>query len=352
MFVLRRTALRAALAASKPTPSVIVPKTRTFVSLNQSKLRSARQWTVTPLQRRWASDDAAATDKPTEEQLKQRAETEQIAEETVAEEAAIKAASENPAAQVNEVVEEVGAPEAQEAMESSTSSANNAIAADAASALAGAATAATGAAAATTPSPQSTPAQAAGQPNVNKTLYVGNIFFEVNEQALEDYFARFGNIKSTKIIYDARGLSKGFGYVEFDSIEDATRAVESSNQQVFQGRRLAVQFHRPRQNTNRRSPGGANPPSKTLFIGNMSFEMSDKDLSDLFREVRNVIDVRIAIDRRTGQPRGFAHADFIDVNSAMKAMDFLKGKELYGRQLRVDYSLSTPRTPGSPPQVR
>ena len=94
-------------------------------------------------------------------------------------------------------------------MESSTSSANNAIAADAASALAGAATAATGAAAATTPSPQSTPAQAAGQPNVNKTLYVGNIFFEVNEQALEDYFARFGNIKSTKIIYDARGLSKG-----------------------------------------------------------------------------------------------------------------------------------------------
>jgi RNA recognition motif-containing protein len=79
----------------------------------------------------------------------------------------------------------------------------------------------------------------------------------------------------------------------------------------------------------------------------MSFEMSDKDLSDLFREVRNVIDVRIAIDRRTGQPRGFAHADFIDVQSAVKAAEFLRGKELYGRQLRVDYSVSTPRAPGA-----
>lgn len=73
----------------------------------------------------------------------------------------------------------------------------------------------------------------------------------------------------------------------------------------------------------------------------MSFEMSDKDLNDLFREVRNVIDVRVAIDRRTGQPRGFAHADFIDVDSAVKAKEFLKEKEIYGRRLRVDFSMSS-----------
>jgi RNA recognition motif-containing protein len=72
----------------------------------------------------------------------------------------------------------------------------------------------------------------------------------------------------------------------------------------------------------------------------MSFEMSDKDLNDLFRDIKNVMDVRVAIDRRTGQPRGFAHADFIDVASATKAMEVLKGKEVYGRELRVDYSNS------------
>jgi nucleolin len=79
-------------------------------------------------------------------------------------------------------------------------------------------------------------------------------------------------------------------------------------------------------------------PTKTLFIGNLAFEMSDADLNKLFRDIRNVIDVRVAIDRRTGQPRGFAHADFVDVESAIKGKEVLAEKEVYGRKLRIDYS--------------
>jgi nucleolin len=76
----------------------------------------------------------------------------------------------------------------------------------------------------------------------------------------------------------------------------------------------------------------------------MSFEMSDKDLNDLFRGIRNVIDVRVAIDRRTGQPRGFAHADFIDVASAERAKEQLSEKEIYGRRLRVDFAPNHPQS--------
>lgn len=104
---------------------------------------------------------------------------------------------------------------------------------------------------------------------------------------------------------------------------------------------MAVQYHRRRPPPNLIQPRSPNQPSKTLFIGNMSFEMSDKDLNDLFREVRNVVDVRVAIDRRTGQPRGFAHADFIDVDSASRAKQHLEAKEVYGRKLRVDFSRSS-----------
>jgi nucleolin len=122
--------------------------------------------------------------------------------------------------------------------------------------------------------------------------------------------------------------------------------------QVFEGRNLVVQFHRAK-TPGTRPTGGAgnnagfayNPPSKTLFIGNMSFEMSDKDLNDLFRQIRNVMDVRVAIDRRTGQPRGFAHADFVDVASATKAKEILSEKTIYGRQLRVDFSKSANNGP-------
>jgi nucleolin len=136
-----------------------------------------------------------------------------------------------------------------------------------------------------------------------------------------------------------------FGYVEFESVDAAEKAIDSLNQQPFQGRRLAVQFHRPREPLNKRrfedGPQRVNPPSKTLFIGNMSFDMSDKDLNDLFREVKNVVDVRVAIDRRTGQPRGFAHCDLLDVESATKAKEVLSGKDVHGRKLRVDFSQSS-----------
>lgn len=107
---------------------------------------------------------------------------------------------------------------------------------------------------------------------------------------------------------------------------------------------MAVQYHvrrEPRVLNKSMEPAA---PSKTLFIGNMSFQMSDKDLNDLFREVRNVLDVRVAIDRRSGQPRGFAHADFIDVASAEKAKKLLENKVIYGRNLRVDFSQGSSKT--------
>jgi nucleolin len=132
------------------------------------------------------------------------------------------------------------------------------------------------------------------------------------------------------------------------------------HQQLYEGRRLVVQYaaftsaemdarSRGRRDARGGNAGPKNEPSKTLFIGNMSFEMTDKDLNNLFRGIRNVVDVRVAIDRRTGQPRGFAHADFTDVQSAIDAMEALSNKETYGRRLRVDYSFGSSMAPRNQP---
>ena len=138
--------------------------------------------------------------------------------------------------------------------------------------------------------------------------------------------------------------------MDFETIAAATKAIESMDQQIYEGRRLSMQYAATNSKSldggrPRREPGPLNPPSKTLFIGNMSFEMTDRDLNSLFRGIKNVIDVRVAIDRRTGQPRGFAHADFIDVQSAQDAMKLLESKETYGRKLRLDYSYSNNSAP-------
>lgn len=186
-----------------------------------------------------------------------------------------------------------------------------------------------------------------------ETIYVGNLFFDVTEKDLEKEFSRFGTVKNIRLIKDVRGLSKGFGYIEFDSTDNAQAAIDALNQQTFEGRRLMVSFayaNGPTPRAERRNDAPQNPPSKTLFIGNMSFEMTDRDLNNLFRGIRNVIDVRVAIDRRTGQPRGFAHADFVDVKSAVDAMKVLQGKENYGRTLRVDYSYGSSSAPRNTPR--
>lgn len=124
----------------------------------------------------------------------------------------------------------------------------------------------------------------------SRILYIGNLFFEVTSQQLDAEFGRLGEVANSRVVTDNRGLSKGFGYVEFATQDAADRAVRELDQKVFQGRRMAVQYHVRRENKRFGGAGSssgmgggasreASPPSKTLFIGNMSYQMSDKDLN-------------------------------------------------------------------------
>jgi len=181
-------------------------------------------------------------------------------------------------------------------------------------------------------------AEVNSQNKARSTVYVGNLFFDTNADKLRETFGPYGEIKSVSIATDSRGLSRGFGFVEFLEPDAAKEAIIQRDQQILDGRRMAVQIHTPRPRPSPKPRAENNTPSRTLFIGNMSFDMTDRDLNDLFRDVRNVLDVRVAIDRRSGQPRGFAHADFLDVQSAEEAAEMLRNKVIYGRQLRVDFS--------------
>lgn len=124
---------------------------------------------------------------------------------------------------------------------------------------------------------------APGQPS--KILYIGNLFFDVTTRDLEQEFARYGNVVNARVVSDARGQSKGFGFIEFSTVEESEAAISSADQKNFQGRRMSVQTHVPRERSARSSMSDRTrdytpaPPSKTLFIGNMSFQMSDRDLN-------------------------------------------------------------------------
>jgi len=72
-------------------------------------------------------------------------------------------------------------------------------------------------------------------------LFVKNIHPDINEAALESLFAVYGEILSTKIIYDrADWSSKGFGFVEFEKKADALKAIETLNGKEIRGKALEV----------------------------------------------------------------------------------------------------------------
>lgn len=80
------------------------------------------------------------------------------------------------------------------------------------------------------------------------------------------------------------------------------------------------------------------PPTETLFVGSLPLEMTDRDLQDLFHDVKNLTDIRIPVDRRSGMPRGFAHVEFINTEAAMQAKEILARKRPYGRKLQVNFA--------------
>ncbi len=88
-----------------------------------------------------------------------------------------------------------------------------------------------------------------------KKLYVGNLSYQMTEDALRDLFASKGEVLSAKIITDAgTGRSKGFGFVEMASDEDADKAIAELNGTTVQDRAINVSEARPQ--TERRPGGG------------------------------------------------------------------------------------------------
>lgn len=92
---------------------------------------------------------------------------------------------------------------------------------------------------------------------MGKKLYVGKIPFQAEEEELKDFFSTIGEVESVKIIIDMRtGQSKGFGFVEMASEEDAKRAIEDLNGKTFMEKAIVVNEARPQQPRERKGFGG------------------------------------------------------------------------------------------------
>ncbi len=84
-------------------------------------------------------------------------------------------------------------------------------------------------------------------------LYVGNLSFDTSGQDLEELFGEVGTVESASVIEDRdTGRSRGFGFIEMSSKEEAAQAIEQFNGKEVDGRELKVNEAKPRESPRRR----------------------------------------------------------------------------------------------------
>ena len=74
----------------------------------------------------------------------------------------------------------------------------------------------------------------------------------------------------------------------------------------------------------------------SIYVGNLSYDVSQSDLKEVFEEYGSVSRVSLPMDRETNRPRGFAFVDMSSKEEEAKAIETLDGAEWMGRTLRVN----------------
>jgi RNA recognition motif-containing protein len=112
---------------------------------------------------------------------------------------------------------------------------------------------------------------------VNKRLHIGNLEYSITNEDLETLFSSEGIVTNVIVIRTLEGKSKGFGFVEMETEEEATRAIEKYNKTVFKDRTIFVNEARPQINRdsgrdrgryryNKKSEGDLNSKLKSIRI--------------------------------------------------------------------------------------
>lgn len=150
---------------------------------------------------------------------------------------------------------------------------------------------------------------------------------------------------------------KGFAYIDFPSAKHVKTGV-SLSEQILNGRKLLIKDStsfegRPATaGSAEGAPGtGAplskNPPSRILFVGNLSFDTSEDNLEEHFRHCGDIVRIRMATFEDSGKCKGFAFIDFKDEEGPTTALKSKLAKKLINRPLRLEYGEDrSKRNPG------
>ncbi|KAK3316371.1 Polyadenylate-binding protein, cytoplasmic and nuclear [Apodospora peruviana] len=168
-----------------------------------------------------------------------------------------------------------------------------------------------------------------GQGNV----FIKNLDVAIDNKALHDTFAAFGNILSCKVAQDEHGNSKGYGFVHYETDEAAAQAIKHVNGMLLNEKKVYVGHHIPKKD--RQSKFEEMKANFTnVYIKNLAPDVSDDEFRDLFEKFGDVTSSSVARDE-TGKSRQFGFVNFTTHEAASAAVEALNGKDFHGQELYV-----------------
>ncbi|KAM3850472.1 polyadenylate-binding protein 1A-like isoform 2-T2 [Diretmus argenteus] len=163
-------------------------------------------------------------------------------------------------------------------------------------------------------------------------LFISNLDKSIDNNALYDTFSVFGNILSSKVVCDENG-SKGYGFVHFETHEEAERAIEKMNGILLKDRKVFVGRFKSR-NEREAELGACAREFTNVYINNFGEDMDDEKLKEIFGKYGPAQSIRVMTDDG-GKSKGFGFVNFERHEDAQKAVDDMNGKELNGRKVYV-----------------
>ena len=169
-----------------------------------------------------------------------------------------------------------------------------------------------------------------GQGNV----FIKNLDTAIDNKALHDTFAAFGNILSCKVAQDEFGNSKGYGFVHYETGEAATQAIKHVNGMLLNEKKVFVGHHVARKD--RESKFEEMKANFTnIYVKNLESEVTDDEFRALFEKYGEVTSASITRDPETGKSKGFGFVNYVKHEDASTAVEALNDKDFKGQNLYV-----------------
>jgi polyadenylate-binding protein len=162
-------------------------------------------------------------------------------------------------------------------------------------------------------------------------IFIKNLDKSINHKDLHDTFMSFGNIVSCKVELDKNNESKGYGYIQYETLESAEKAIKEVDGKMMKGK---IVYVGPFVSRKERVMSEKEKTFTNVYVKNLSETVDDAGLLSRFNKYGEIRSALIMKDEQ-GKSKGFAFINFATADEAQKAVDDLNNKEIDGRTVYV-----------------